>query len=74
MPFKIFNYIYLFRKADSLGRTNISAGAALGASIGVDGILVALGDSSSGAFINTCTASDTIVTNYVSHNKRIISL
>lgn len=55
-------------KADSLVGTNISASAALSAGIRVDGVDVTLGDCSYRAFVNTCTASDTVVTNYVSHN------
>lgn len=56
------------RKGNSLVRAYISACAALCADICVDRILVALRDCARGTLIDTSTASDTIVTNYVSHN------
>ena len=59
--------IVLFCGVNSLRRTCISAGTALGAHFGVDRILVTFRDCANGAFIDTSAASDTIVTNYVSH-------
>ena len=46
----------------------VSACAALCALLGVDRILFAFGDSSYGTFVDTCAASNTIITNYVSHS------
>ena len=59
--------IVLFCGVNSLRRTCISAGTALGAHFGVDRILVTFRDCANGTFIDTSAASDTIVTNYVSH-------
>ena len=53
---------------DCLRRTNISASAALCANIGIDRILFAFRDCARRTLVNTCTASDAVVTNYVSHN------
>lgn len=55
-------------EGNSLVGAYISAGAALGAGVSVNRILVALRDCARGTLIDTSTASDTIVTNYVSHN------
>ena len=55
-------------KADSLVRAYISASAALCASVRVDWIDVASRDCLRWTLVNTCTASDTIVANYVSHS------
>ena len=52
---------------DSLRGANISASATLSALLGVDRVLFTFRDCTNGAFVNTSTASDTIVTNYVSH-------
>lgn len=58
---------YLFSRMDSLRGANTCTCAAFRASLGVDGILVAFGDSSYRAFIDASTACDAVVTNYVSH-------
>ena len=58
----------LLWKADSLRRTNISTCAALSAHVRIDRILFSLWDCANRALVNTCTACDTIVTNYVSHS------
>ena len=63
----------LLGKADSLRGANTCACTALCASIGVDGIALALGDSSNGAFINTSAACNAVFTNYVSHNNLILN-
>lgn len=59
----------LFRKRDSFARANAGASAAFCARISVNVVDITLRDSAYGALINTCTASDTVVTNYISHNK-----
>ena len=54
---------------DCFRRTSVSASTAIYAEIGVDNILgIAFRDSLRGTLINTSTALDTIVINYVSHN------
>lgn len=54
---------------DSLRGASVSACAAIYAEIGVDYILgIAFRDSLRGALVNTGTALDTVVINYVSHN------
>ena len=58
----------LFAQADSLVGANTCASAALCTSVGVDRILFAFRDSARRTLVNTCTASDAVVTNYVSHN------
>ncbi len=67
-------YPYRLRKTDCLIRANICTSTTLCAHVWVDRILLALRDSSSWALINTCTASDTIVTNYVSHNNNFYNV
>ena len=54
--------------ADGATGADIGTCATLGAHIGVNRILLALGDSSHRTFIDASTASDTIVTNNVSHS------
>ena len=63
----------LFWKADSTLRANISASAALYACVRIDRILLALRDCSCGAFVDTSTASDAVVANYISHVKNILN-
>ena len=58
-------------QADSATGASISTGATLGALVGVDRIDVALRDSANGAFVDTCAASNTIFTNYVSHSIKV---
>ena len=59
----------LLRKADCLVRTNISTSTTLCTHIRVNRILFTFRNCSRWALINTCTTSDTVITNYVSHNK-----
>jgi len=61
------NGLFFFLQRDSAAGTCVSASAAFGTLLRVDRVLFAFGDSSNGAFVNTCAASNTIVTNYVSH-------
>ena len=68
LPNFLSNRPRLLAQADSLRGANISACAALCAHIGVDRILFAFRDSARRTLVNTCTASDAVVTNYVSHN------
>ena len=65
-----FIQIWLLRKRDCFVGANRSASTALCAEIGVDRILLAFGDCANRALINTCTASNAVVTNYVCHNFR----
>ena len=58
----------LFARGDSAGGADIGAGAAVYAHVGSDGVLFALGDCAGGTFVNAGAASDTVVTNYVSHD------
>lgn len=57
-----------FLQRDGAGGTCVSASTTLGALVGIDRILLALRDSTNGAFVNTCAASNTIIANYVSHS------
>ena len=50
-----------FRGASSCART------ALGASLGIDVIDIAFRDSAYGALVNTRTACNAVVANYISH-------
>jgi len=59
--------LFLLQRDCSTGAC-VGASAALGALLGVNRILFAFGDCSNGTFVNTCAASNTIVTNYVSHD------
>ena len=59
-------------QADSARGASVSASAALRALLGVNRILVALGDSSYGTLVNTCAACNTVVTNYVSHSSFLL--
>ena len=59
----------LLCQADSLVGAYTCTCAALCAGIGVDRILVALRDSARRTLVNTGTACDAVVTNYVSHNR-----
>ena len=61
----------LLWKADCLRRTNISACTTFCAHIRIDRILFSFRDSANRALVDTCTACDTIVTNYVSHSLNI---
>lgn len=54
------------------GGTSSSACAALGASFGIDVVDIAFGDSANGAFVNTRTASNAVVTNYISHFNSVL--
>ena len=58
-------------QADGTAGASVSASATLGALVGVDAVDVALGDSANGAFVDTCAASNTIFTNYVSHSIKV---
>lgn len=66
--------IWLLRKWDCLVRANRSASTALCAQIGVNRILLAFRDCAYRALINTCTASDAVVTNYVCHSFKSLML
>ena len=55
-------------EADSTRGASVSAGAALGALIGVDAVDIALGDSANGTFVDAGAASNAVFTNYVSHS------
>ena len=57
---------------DCSAGANVSACAALRAHLGVDRVLLALGDSPHGTLVNTCAASNTIITNYVCHNLQVL--
>ena len=64
---------FVLLQADSLARTNVCAGTALDAEIGVDGVSRALGDSLLGAFADAGSASGAkIFTNFVSHNTFLV--
>jgi len=57
-------------QADSLRGTNTCASTALSASISVNHVLIStLRDSLNGALTLTCTARDTVITNYICHNR-----
>ena len=58
----------LFTRVNSFGRAHAGASAALRASFGVNGILVAFGDGAYRALVDASTACNAIVTNYVSHD------
>ena len=57
----------LLGKADGFRGADIGARSALGAEVGVDRILFAFGNGLRRTFALTCTACDTIVSNYISH-------
>ena len=59
--------IVLFSRVNCFRRTNICASTALCASFGVDRILVTFRDSAYWTLVDASAASNTIVTNYVSH-------
>jgi hypothetical protein len=48
-------------------RTNISAGTAIGADIGVDFINITFGDSFNRTLVNASSASGAVISNNVSH-------
>jgi hypothetical protein len=52
---------------DGSGGASVGAGAAAGALIGVNLVDVALGDCSDGALVDAGTASNTDVSDFVSH-------
>ncbi|OAV66228.1 hypothetical protein Barb4_02985 [Bacteroidales bacterium Barb4] len=52
---------------DGFCGTSVRTRSALGTQFGVNSVLVAFGDCSHRTFVNTSTASNTVVTNYVSH-------
>ena len=54
-------------EADGAAGACVSAGATLGALVGVDAVDVALRDSANGTFVNASATGNTVVTNYVSH-------
>ena len=62
----------LFARRDSARGANVGASAAVYTDVGVDGVLLAFGDSTSGAVVKASAASNTIVANYVSHGCRIL--
>lgn len=55
-------------EADSTAWTCIGASTALCALVSIDNILVSLRDSTYRTLIYACAASNTVITNYVSHN------
>ena len=59
------------RRKDSFAGANFSARTAFDAGIGVDVIDVAFRDSANGAFREASAASDTFVSNYVSHSSQV---
>ena len=61
-------------KRDCTAWTCVSASTALCALVWVDRILVALRDSTYRTLVDTCAASNTIVTNYISHSSKILKL
>ena len=62
----------LLSQADSLVGANTCTSTTLGASFGINRILVAFRNCSRGTFVNTSTASNAVVTNYVSHNTKYL--
>jgi hypothetical protein len=62
-------YPLLLGQADSLRRTYTCTSTALSAQIGIDRILLTLRNCLNGALTLTSTASDTVVTNYICHNR-----
>ena len=58
---------WLFAQVDSLRGANTCTSAALGAGFGVDRILVTFRDCAYRTLVNASSASDAVVTNYVSH-------
>ena len=64
-------YQNLLGEADCLVRAYRSASTALCALVRIDFVDVALRDSANGALIDTCTASNAVITNYVSHNNKM---
>ena len=71
MPyFPLWSYLLrLFTGDDGLAGANLSASAALDASVGIDNVDVAFRDSLNRAVGQAGAASDTFVSNYVSHCK-----
>ena len=57
----------LFARRDSARGANVGASAAIYTDVGVDGVLLAFGDSTSRAVVKASAACDTVVVNYVSH-------
>ena len=64
----LFQYFRCCLERNSTAGACVCTRAALSALLGVNRILLALGDSSNGAFVDTCAASNTVITNYVSHS------
>ena len=64
-------YQNLLGEADSLVRAYRSASTALCALVRIDFVDVALRDCANGALVDTCTASNAVITNYVSHNNKM---
>lgn len=60
--------LILFAGNDSFVGANLSARAAFDASVGIDVVDIAFRDSLYGANGQTCTASHTFVSDYVSHD------
>ena len=60
-------YAFVLSKADSLIRTNTCTCSTLCAEVCVDSVDIALRDSLYWTLADTCTTSDTIVADYVSH-------
>ena len=58
-------------EADSARGASVSAGATLGALVGIDAVDVAFRDSANGTFVDASAASNAVFTNYVSHNGRM---
>ncbi len=61
--------VYLCRM-NCFGGAYLCAGAAVGTNFRINHIDVTLRDSINRAFVDTCSASNTIFSNYVSHNKK----
>ena len=57
----------LSARADSTRRAGVGTCAAVNAYIGVDAVDVALRDCTCGALVNASTASNAVITNYISH-------
>jgi hypothetical protein len=62
-------FLLLFSlERDGAGGASVGTGAALGALIGIDGVDIALRDSTNGTFVDTSAACYAVFTNFVSHS------
>lgn len=66
-PLRVQIWIVLLSQVDSFRRASVCTSSTLGASFRVDRILVTFRDSAYRTLVDTSSASNTIVTNYVSH-------